>query len=35
MKVKKNIYMGYNGHQGCGIINLIHIYEDLASPEAK
>ena len=33
-KLKKSPY-GLNSHQGCGIRNLIHLYGDLASPEAK
>ena len=33
-KLKKSLY-GLNSHQGCGIGNLIHLYGDLASPEAK
>ena len=32
--LKKSLY-GLNSHQGCGIRNLIHLYGDLASPEAK
>ena len=29
-RLKKSLY-GLKHHQGCGIINLIHIYRDLAS----
>ena len=35
MKQPEGFAVKENSHQGCGIRNLIHLYEDLSSPEAK